>query len=98
MARTTFDQLAPRDLRLRLLDALLETTEPVVITEPVQACCDPNDDKVLELAISGGANLIVSSDEDLLILHPFHGTPIIQPNIFLRLYTAPGGGRYDPES
>lgn len=42
------------------------------------------DDKFLELAVNGHADLIVSGDADLLALGPFRGIPIITPATFLR--------------
>ncbi|HEY5210063.1 MAG TPA: putative toxin-antitoxin system toxin component, PIN family [Stellaceae bacterium] len=50
----------------------------------VLACRDPTDDKFLELAINGRADVIVSGDADLLVLHPFRGIPIVLPPVFLR--------------
>jgi uncharacterized protein len=41
--------------------------ELVAITERIAACRDPTDDKFLELAINGRADLIVSGDGNL---HP----------------------------
>src|SRR5438874_1241021 len=52
------------------LRQLLLGAEPVQIAERVAACRDPTDDKFLELAINGAADLIVSGDADLL-LDPF---------------------------
>ena len=43
-------------------------------------CRDPKDDKFLELALNGKATHIVSGDEDLLVLHPFRGIPILTPH------------------
>jgi predicted nucleic acid-binding protein len=51
----------------------------------VQACRDPDDDKFLEVAMSGGADWIVTGDADLLALHPFEGIAIVTPADFLRL-------------
>ncbi len=64
---------------------LLSTAEPVVILERVAECRDPTDDKFLELAINGRADLIVSGDRDLLTLHPFRDIPIITPATFVRV-------------
>ena len=50
----------------------------------VVACRDPDDDKFLTAAVAGGADLIVSGDQDLLTLHPFEGIPIVEPAGFLR--------------
>jgi putative PIN family toxin of toxin-antitoxin system len=55
----------------------------VNVTEQIEACRDPDDDKFLECAVNGGADVIVTGDDDLLILHPFQGIPILSPNTFL---------------
>ena len=54
----------------------------VTITEQISMCGDPTDDKFLELAVNGRADMIVTSDFDLLVLHPFFGIPIITPLAF----------------
>ena len=53
------------------------------ISESITACRDPKDNKFLELAVAGKANLIVSSDKDLQVLHPFRRIPILSPAKFL---------------
>jgi predicted nucleic acid-binding protein len=45
---------------------------------------DPDDDKFLELAVLGHADVIVSGDADLLALDPFRGIPIVDPATFDR--------------
>jgi predicted nucleic acid-binding protein len=55
----------------------------VEITEMIEACRDPKDNKVLEVAVNGQATCIVTGDEDLRILHPFRGIPILTPAEFL---------------
>ncbi len=69
--------------RMRFLVALLKETELVEITTPVTACRDNKDNKFLELAVSGNADYIVSGDEDLLVLDPFRGIPILTPRNFV---------------
>jgi predicted nucleic acid-binding protein len=39
----------------------------------------------LELAAAAGAEIIVSSDEDLLVLDPWRGIRIVRPAIYLGL-------------
>jgi putative PIN family toxin of toxin-antitoxin system len=63
---------------------MLATAELVTITERLAACRDPSDDKFLELAVNGHADLVVSGDADLLALNPFRGIPIVSPAIFVR--------------
>jgi putative PIN family toxin of toxin-antitoxin system len=69
---------------LAWIKKLLAAAETVRIMERIEACRDPTDDKFLELAVSGRAELIVSGDADLLALHPFGGIPIIAPAVFVR--------------
>ena len=49
----------------------------------VRACRDPKDDKFLEVAVTGGADIIASGDQDLLTLSPFEGIPIVTSSVFL---------------
>lgn len=62
---------------------LLAGAELVAIAERIAACRDPKDDKFLELAVNGRADLIVTGDLDLLALHPFRGIPIVTPAGFV---------------
>jgi uncharacterized protein len=66
------------------LKKLLAAAEAVTITERVVACRDATDDKFLELAINGQAQVIVSGDADLLALNPFRDIPIVTPAIFMQ--------------
>ncbi len=54
----------------------------------IRACRDPHDDKFLEVAVSGHADVIVIGDEDLLVLSPFQGIPIVSPREFLDMLAA----------
>ena len=76
--------LAPK-LPTAYLDKVREIfsrAELVTIVERVTACRDPTDDRFLELAVNGNADMIVTGDRDLLDLHPFRGIPIITPMTF----------------
>jgi len=46
-------------------------------------CRDPKDNKYLELALAAGAEVIVSGDEDLLVLHPWRGVRVLRPADYL---------------
>jgi putative PIN family toxin of toxin-antitoxin system len=69
--------------RMRFLIALLKEAELVEIIEEVFDCRDAKDNKFLELAVSGKANCVVSGDNDLLVLSPFRGIPVLTPREFL---------------
>jgi putative PIN family toxin of toxin-antitoxin system len=69
------------------LHRIFAAAELVTITERVAACRDPKDDKFLELAVNGRAEVIVSGDADLLALDAFRDIPIITPAAFGRART-----------
>lgn len=52
-------------------------------SEVGMACRDPSDNKFLALALAAEADAIVSSDEDLLVLHPWRGVSILTPAEFI---------------
>jgi putative PIN family toxin of toxin-antitoxin system len=66
------------------LKELMAAAELVAITERIAACRDPTDDKFLELAVAGRADLIVTGDADLLVLNPFRDISIVTPAAFVQ--------------
>ena len=58
--RPRFDRYVTRDERDEFLMAFMREAELVEITEMVEACRDPMDDQILELAVSGDADCIVT--------------------------------------
>ncbi len=83
LARPKFDRYLHAEERERFLVALVREAVLVEVHEEIHACRDPRDDKFLEVAVSGGADRIISGDDDLLILSPFRGIPILPPADFL---------------
>ncbi len=83
LSREKFARYISEEDRARFLESLLGEARLIVIDEPINACRDPKDNKYLEAAVSGDAVCIVSGDEDLLVLHPFRGIPILRPHEFL---------------
>ena len=81
--RKGFDKYVLEDERAEFITAYVHDAFLIQITETITACRDPKDNKFLELAISGKATCIVSGDNDLLILNPFRGIPILNPRQFL---------------
>lgn len=65
------------------LGSLVEAAEWIKILETVQECCDPKDDKFLELAVNGQAEYLITGDQDLLVLHPFRKTHILTAKDFI---------------
>lgn len=64
---------------------LLFTSQSKIIevSHHVTLCRDPDDNKYLELALSGKSDCLVTGDPDLLVLNPFENIPIITPKEFL---------------
>jgi uncharacterized protein len=83
LARPRLAPLIPPRFR-DWLSELLAAAELVTITERITACRDPKDNKFLELAVNGRADLVVSGDADLLALNPFRGIPIVTPAAFVQ--------------
>ena len=65
-------------------------------------CRDPDDDKFLDAALSGGAMYIVSSDHDLQVLGEYQGVKVLSPREFAELLgivqplTSPRSDRVHP--
>jgi putative PIN family toxin of toxin-antitoxin system len=88
LMREKFDVYLSREERERLLAGLVEDGTLIVPSCEIQACRDPSDDRVLELAVSGTAGCIVTGDKDLLVLNPFQSIAILTPAEFLRVLPA----------
>jgi putative PIN family toxin of toxin-antitoxin system len=67
------------------LQALREAAIWFAPSVRIADCRDPKDNKYLELALAAGAETIVSSDEDLLVLHPWRSVRILRPGDYLTL-------------
>ncbi|WP_227788887.1 MULTISPECIES: putative toxin-antitoxin system toxin component, PIN family [unclassified Nodularia (in: cyanobacteria)] len=83
LSRQKFDRYLSREIREDFLASLARETELITISETVDICRDPKDNKFLELAISGEATHIITGDKDLLELHPFRHILIVTPSQFL---------------
>ena len=85
LGRAKFDRYLSRAERDELVEALVRESRLVEITEPVRECRDPNDDQILEVAVNGDAEYLVTGDADLLSMDPFRGVRIVTPAEFLTI-------------
>jgi uncharacterized protein len=85
--RTKFDKYFKAGDRGKFLSRYVAETKLIDVFHRVSKCRDPKDDMFLELALSGQANFIITSDPDLLVLHPFENIPIITPKEFLERFS-----------
>lgn len=72
------------DVRAVLTEATKEIVRQVGPIEPV--CRDRDDNKILACALAADADLLVTGDEDLLIMKKYGKTRIISPKEFEGLF------------
>ncbi len=83
-----FDRYLDRSLRREFVALMHRTVHLFAMNnDDLQAvdpsCHDAKDNQFLALALVAEAGVLVSSDDDLLILHPWRGIAIIRPGEFL---------------
>ncbi len=78
-----FDRYVRRERRDALLERVASLVEIIAVLQPIRASRDPKDDKFLEAAVNGRADVIVTGDKDLLDLNPFRGIAIVTPAAYL---------------
>ncbi len=66
---------------LRMLGRIVEM---VTILHAIHDCRDLKDNQILEVAVNGQAQMIVTGDKDLLGLNPFRGLSILSPADYLQ--------------
>lgn len=88
MQRPKFDRYASRQERLNFCALVTERArlwdvDAKSVQAADSACRDAKDAKFLALALDCQAVALVSSDADLLVLHPWNEIPILMPAAFL---------------
>lgn len=83
LSRKKFNKYLSLEDRQVFLLKFISASELVSIIEKIAVCRDEKDNKFLELAVSGNANVIVTGDLDLLVLNPFQGVEILTPDMFI---------------
>ena len=95
--RSKFEKYASLEFRRYYFHELIESVRIITISQRIAVCRDPKDDKFLDVALTGGARLILTGDKDLLALHPFRGVEILGPHDFLNKYDEPVKSPNKPE-
>lgn len=93
LLRTKFDRLRPREDREEFLSIFRDQVHiisilPTQLEDAYPLCRDPKDDIFLSLAHAANAEVLITSDRDLLILHPWNGIDILSPADFLRRFAS----------
>lgn len=77
------------EMRTKTLFAMLDNYALVVYpNHKVNICRDGKDNFLLEAALEGKADYLITGDEDLLVLNPFHNTKIVKPKDFEKILIA----------
>ncbi|MFM9840461.1 MAG: putative toxin-antitoxin system toxin component, PIN family [Cyclobacteriaceae bacterium] len=82
--RPKFNALMAREDVVAVLELTATRGELIDILSSIAECRDPKDNKFLNLAVDGRADVIISRDPDLLVIHPFRHIPILNPADFIR--------------
>jgi hypothetical protein len=82
--RPKFDRYLSRERRAIFLAQLESVAEMVPAIQIIRECRHPNDDKFLEVALNGRADVIITGDADLLGMHPWRGIAILSPSDYLK--------------
>ena len=88
LRREHLNRYIEEEKRLEFLAALVHEAELIEVHDLVTECRDPKDNMFLELAVSGRGTHVVTGDQDLLVLHPFRGIPVVTPQAFLSLISS----------
>lgn len=86
MFRSKFDRFFTDEDRLAMLKIISMKCEQIESSSEIEICRDPKDNMFLNLALDGKADVILTRDPDLLVLHPFEGIPILSPADFLKKF------------
>jgi putative PIN family toxin of toxin-antitoxin system len=85
MLRSKFDRYVSLARRQSFLAELRGGVEKIRIIEFITDCRDAKDNIYLDVAVNGLANVLITGDQDLLILHPYRGMlPILTPSDFVK--------------
>lgn len=83
LARKTPWTPAQIETEISTASAACELVHPDVV---ISACRDPDDNRILECALGGHADVIISGDQDLLALNVFQSVRIVTIREFLDRY------------
>jgi len=83
LARPKFDPYVTIEDRQEFIRLLGRVAERIPVVYRVQACRDPKDNQILDVAVNGAADLIVTGDRDLLALGCYQGVPILTPAAYI---------------
>ena len=86
LQRPKFDKyILPHELS-KFISLLSYKTIVPSIYEKINDCRDEKDNMILEAAVYGNADFIITSDNDLLTLNPYRWIRIVSPATFIKQF------------
>ncbi|MBV8063448.1 MAG: putative toxin-antitoxin system toxin component, PIN family [Nevskia sp.] len=83
LARRKFERYLEHAERMAFAELYRAHTRLFAVLTEVSDCRDPKHNKFLSLALTCAADVIVASDQDLLVLHPYRKIPVLTPAALL---------------
>jgi len=87
LSRPKFDHYVSLEERMLFIAELGRRADFVPIISVVRQCRDPKDDKFLEVALNGRADVIITGDADLLMIHRWREITILSPAEYVKRET-----------
>jgi putative PIN family toxin of toxin-antitoxin system len=84
LSRPKFDRYVSREARKGFIQRIGRIAEFVHIIQTIRECRDPKDDRILEVAWNGQAEIIITGDADLLGMGPWRRVEILSPSDYLK--------------
>ena len=83
LSREKFDRYVSVRAREEFLRRVLQIATIVPVLSEVDDCRDPDDNRLLALAMDSKSDYLITGDGDLLTLNPWRGVQIVSPGAFL---------------
>ena len=87
LSREKFDRYVSIQDREEFLRRILQIATTAPVLSEVDDCRDPDDNRLLALALDSESGYILTGDRDLLLLNPWRGVRIVSPREFLDTVT-----------
>lgn len=81
--KSKFDKYLSLESRKLFLEGLIMIAQKIDIDTQIEVCRDPKDNKILEAAVSGKASIIITGDQDLLVIRSYGNIDILSPTDFM---------------
>ena len=87
LAKRKFQKYLSTLDRSMFMTLLRNNSQLITVKHSTEICSDPDDNKFLELSVSGQAKYLITGDKDLLIIREYEGIKILTASQFLSLYS-----------